>query len=120
VANILIVEDNPDNMKLFKAVLGLRGHTVAGLPGGEGMLELFGSQTFDLVLLDIQLPGKDGYQLLEELRGSSGELPPIVALTAHAMSGDRERAMQAGFDGYLTKPIDVGSFGAEVEKFVKK
>lgn len=120
MANILIVEDNPDNMKLFKAVLAIRGHTVAGLPGGEGMLDVFRSQTFDLVLLDIQLPGKDGYQLLEELRGSGGELPPIVALTAHAMSGDRERAMQAGFDGYLTKPIDVGTFARDVEAFFKK
>ena len=119
MANILIVEDNPDNMKLFKAVLSMRGHAVTGLPGGETLLETFQSEPFQLVLLDIQLPGKDGYQLLEDLKGSRLALPPVVALTAHAMSGDREKAMQAGFDGYLTKPIDVGSFGGEVEKFLK-
>jgi len=119
VANILIVEDNPDNMKLFKAVLSMRGHTVTGLPGGDGLLETFQSEPFQLVLLDIQLPGKDGYQLLEDLKGSRVALPPVVALTAHAMSGDREKAMHAGFDGYLTKPIDVGTFGAEVEKYLK-
>jgi CheY-like chemotaxis protein len=118
VADILIVEDNPDNMKLFKAVLGLRGHTVTGLTGGDGMMDAVGSRRFDLVLLDIQLPGKDGYQLLDELKHSGRDLPPVVALTAHAMSGDRERAMEAGFDGYLTKPIDVGNFGQEVEKFL--
>ena len=119
MANILIVEDNPDNMKLFKAVLSMRGHTVTGLPGGDGLLETFQSEPFQLVLLDIQLPGKDGYQLLEDLKGSRVALPPVVALTAHAMSGDREKAMHAGFDGYLTKPIDVGTFGAEVEKYLK-
>jgi CheY-like chemotaxis protein len=119
VANILIVEDNPDNMTLFKAVLSMRGHTVTGLPGGDALLETFLSQPFQLVLLDIQLPGKDGYQLLEDLKGSRQPLPPVVALTAHAMSGDRENAMHAGFDGYLTKPIDVGTFGAEVEKYLK-
>ena len=119
MANILIVEDNPDNMKLFRAVLSMRGHTVTGLPGGDGLLETFQSEPFQLVLLDIQLPGKDGYQLLEDLKGSRVALPPVVALTAHAMSGDREKAMHAGFDGYLTKPIDVGTFGAEVEKYLK-
>lgn len=119
MANILIVEDNPDNMKLFKAVLAMRRHSVTGLPGGENLLDTFKGQTFELVLLDIQLPGMDGYQLLDLLKQSKLPLPPVVALTAHAMSGDRERAMQAGFDGYLTKPIDVGTFGAEVEKFLK-
>ncbi len=120
MATILIVEDNPDNMKLFKAVLSMRGHTVIGIPGGDTLLETFQSQPVQLVLLDIQLPGKDGYQLLELLKDSRLALPPVVALTAHAMSGDRERAMQAGFNGYLTKPIDVATFGGEVEKFLKR
>jgi CheY-like chemotaxis protein len=120
VARILIVEDNPDNMKLFKAVLAVRGHSVVGLPGGEGLLETVRSESFDLVLLDIQLPGEDGFQLLVRLKDSGTPLPPVVALTAHAMSGDREKAIQAGFEGYLTKPIDVATFGQSVEGFFRK
>ncbi len=122
MARVLIVEDNPDNMKLFKAVLGIRGHSVAGLPGGDTLLATLARERFDVILLDIQLPGEDGYQLLERLKGERrGEaLPPVVALTAHAMSGDRERALQAGFDGYLTKPINVGTFAEEVEAFLRK
>lgn len=121
MAKILIVEDNADNMKLFRTVLAIRGHTTAGLPGGDGLVETMRSETPDLVLLDIQLPGADGYQLLELLKAAFPTgLAPVVALTAHAMSGDRERAITAGFDGYLTKPIDVGSFAQAVEGFLRR
>lgn len=120
MASILIVEDNPDNMKLFRAVLGLRRHQVSGLAGGDGLLEQLRKEAFDLVLLDIQLPGKDGYQLIEDLKSAGVALPPVVALTAHAMAGDRERALEAGFDGYLTKPINVATFGEEIETFLRK
>ena len=119
VAKILIVEDNADNMKLFRAVLAIRGHTVTGLYGGEGLLEAVRSTQPEVILLDIQLPGTDGFQLLNLLRKDGMALPAIVALTAHAMSGDREKAMAAGFDGYLTKPIDVASFGQSVEGFIR-
>jgi len=120
VAKILIVEDNPDNMKLFRAVLSLRQHRVVGLPGGEGLLEALRAERPDLVLLDIQLPGEDGFQLLQKLQDTGEALPPVLALTAHAMSGDREKALEAGFEGYLTKPIDVGSFAETVEKHIRK
>lgn len=110
MASILIVEDSPDNMKLFRALLTLRGHQVTGLSGGEGLLEVIGRSAPDLVLMDIQLPGKDGFALLEEIRASPHRGLRVVALTAHAMSGDRERALEAGFDGYITKPIDIRSF----------
>jgi len=119
VARILIVEDNPDNMKLFRAVLAIRGHLVTSLYGGDGLLEAVRSTQPDVILLDIQLPGTDGFQLLDLLRKDGMTLPAVVALTAHAMSGDREKAMAAGFDGYLTKPIDVGSFGQSVEGFIR-
>ena len=120
MAKILIVEDNPDNMKLFTAVLAIRGHQVTGLPGGETLLEAMQADSPQLVLLDIQLPGEDGFQLLEKMRGALGaKLPPVVALTAHAMSGDREKALKAGFSGYLTKPIDVGTFASSVEAFIR-
>ena len=121
MAKILIVEDNADNMKLFRAVLAMRGHAVVGLPGGEELVETFRAEAPDVVLLDIQLPGADGFQLLARLREVfPGSLPPVVALTAHAMSGDREKAIAAGFDGYLTKPIDVATFSQSVEGFVRK
>jgi two-component system cell cycle response regulator DivK len=110
VPRILIVEDSPDNMKLFRTLLSLKGHEVTCLPGGEQLLETIEGTTPDLVLMDIQLPGKDGFALLREIRESPFEGLRVVALTAHAMTGDRERALSAGFDGYITKPIDIRSF----------
>ena len=119
MAKILIVEDNPDNMKLFTAVLSIRGHKVVGLPGGEQLLPTMQVERPDVVLLDIQLPGEDGFQLLEKLNATlAAARPPVVALTAHAMSGDREKALRAGFSGYLTKPIDVATFASSVEAFL--
>lgn len=116
MATLLVVEDNPDNMKLCRAVLEARGHRVVGLSGGEGLLEAVRAAEPDLLLLDIQLPGEDGFQLLARLR-AAGVTRPVLALTAHAMAGDRERALAAGFDAYLTKPIDVATFGATVEGY---
>ena len=113
---ILIVEDSPDNMKLFQTLLTLKGYDVAGLSGGEGLLEAIERSSPDLVLMDIQLPGKDGFELLREIRGSPFGTMRVIALTAHAMTGDRERALQAGFDGYITKPIDVRSFPDQVRR----
>jgi two-component system, cell cycle response regulator DivK len=110
VARILVVEDSPDNMKLFRTLLGLNGHEVTGVPGGEELLETIDRTDPELVLMDIQLPGKDGFALLGEIRTSPHTALRVLALTAHAMSGDRERAMQAGFDGYITKPIDIRAF----------
>ena len=116
MARILIVEDSPDNMKLFSAVLGLTGHEISGLPDGKGLVARMADWRPDLVLMDIQLPGCDGYTLLEELRECGYVDIPVIALTAHAMAGDEERAMEAGFDGYITKPIDVRSFPDQVSK----
>jgi CheY-like chemotaxis protein len=116
VASILVVEDSPDNMKLFRAVLTARGHEVTCLEGGDGLLEALAAARPALVLMDIQLPGKDGFALLREIRGSEFARTPVVALTAHAMTGDRERATQAGFDGYITKPIDIRTFPDEVAR----
>ncbi len=116
MAKILIVEDSPDNMKLFRALLTMRGHEVTGLPGGDRLLDTIDRVLPALVLMDIQLPGKDGFALLADIRGSSHSGLRVVALTAHAMSGDRERALQAGFDGYITKPIDIRRFPDTVER----
>ena len=116
MARILIVEDSPDNMKLFRTILGLKGHEVTGLSGGEGLLDAIEEGSPDLVLMDIQLPGKDGFALLQEIRKSSLPAFRVIALTAHAMTGDRERAMDAGFDGYITKPIDIRNFPDQVQR----
>jgi len=116
VAKILVVEDSPDNMKLFRTLLTLKGHEVTELSGGEGLLETIARTEPELVLMDIQLPGKDGFELLAEIRGSPHGGLRVLALTAHAMSGDRERALQAGFDGYITKPIDIRTFPELVKR----
>jgi CheY-like chemotaxis protein len=121
MATIVVVEDQPDSLKLLATLLTLRGHTVIALASGEGLLAAVRDQPPgpDLVLLDIQLPGRDGFALLEELRA----LPEprrwkVVALTAHAMPADRQRALAAGFDGYITKPIDVRTFPREVAAYL--
>jgi CheY-like chemotaxis protein len=114
VANLLIVEDSPDNMKLFRTLLTLKGHTVIGIPGGEELFSTLAAGRPDLVLMDIQMPGKDGFALLAEIRDSEYRDLRVIALTAHAMAGDQEKAMAAGFDGYITKPIDIREFPEQV------
>jgi two-component system cell cycle response regulator DivK len=116
VATILVVEDSPDNMKLCRALLALKGHQVVGLPSGEGLLEAVRASAPELVLMDIQLPDKDGFTLLREIRASRFKALKVVALTAHAMAGDRERALEAGFNGYITKPLDIRTFPAQIER----
>ncbi|NNG16254.1 MAG: response regulator [Gemmatimonadales bacterium] len=116
MATIVIVEDNPDNMKLIQTILRLRGHTLAGLPGGDGLLDTIDRERPDLILMDIQLPERDGFELLEEIRESPHAATRVIALTAHAMAGDRERALAAGFDGYVTKPIDIREFPELIDR----
>ena len=105
---ILVVEDNELNMKLFRDVLGARGYrTLEATSGGEAV-ELATEHAPDLVLMDIQLPDFDGVQALGRLRANERTAAiPVLALTAQAMDGDRERFLAAGFDGYLSKPVNV-------------
>ena len=116
MSRILVVEDSPDNMKLFRTLLRLKGHEVTELWSGEGLLETLESSSPELVLMDIQLPGKDGFALLDEIRQSPYRRLRVIALTAHAMSGDRERALRAGFDDYITKPIDIRQFPDQIAR----
>lgn len=120
MATIIVVEDQPDNLKLLTAVLTGKGHRVVGLSNGDRLVETVRTQqpAPDLVLLDIQLPGRDGYALLEELKELPERSWKVIALTAHALPEDRARATAAGFDGYITKPIDVRSFPAEVSRYL--
>ena len=106
---ILIVEDNEKNMKLVRDVLQATGYRTLEATTGEEGVELALSQAPALVLMDVQLPGIDGVGALERLRQNERTASiPVLALTAQAMSGDRERFLEAGFDGYLAKPVDVG------------
>jgi two-component system, cell cycle response regulator DivK len=107
-ARVLIVEDNPLNLKLVRDVLLMAGFEVIEARTGEdGVARAQDSQP-DLILMDLQLPGVDGTQAMRTIKASpSGSGIPIVALTAVAMSEDRDRALRNGFDGYLSKPISV-------------
>jgi CheY-like chemotaxis protein len=119
MATIVVVEDNPDSMKLFRAVLKRGGHQVREVTTGVGVADLVaeGGALPDLVLLDIQLPDRDGFAVLGELRDRWPGLR-VVALTANAMDADRIRVQEAGFDGLITKPIDVLRFPSQVQQAV--
>jgi two-component system, cell cycle response regulator DivK len=106
---ILVVEDNELNMKLVRDVLVATGYrTLEATTGGEAVA-LATEHAPDLVLMDIQLPDFDGVQALGRLRTDDRTAAiPVLALTAQAMDGDREQFLAAGFDGYLSKPVDVG------------
>ena len=105
---ILVVEDNEKNMKLFRDVLVATGfRTLEATTGGEAV-DLASEHTPDLVLMDIQLPDIDGVQALHRLRADARTATiPVLALTAQAMQGDRERFLAEGFDGYVSKPVNV-------------
>ena len=115
--NVLVVEDNEQNLYLVRFLLEGAGWTVVAAPDGPRALEEARSGRFDLVLLDIQLPGMDGYAVAQALRGNPAlSSTPIVALTSYAMAGDREKALAAGCTGYIEKPIDPAAFAAQVEQ----
>jgi len=106
--HLLLVEDNPINRRLAQSVLEREGHDVTVAENGVAALEALERESFDLVLMDVQMPKLDGIETTVAIRRSeatTGGHVPIVAVTAHAMAGDRERCMSAGMDGYLTKPI---------------
>jgi two-component system cell cycle response regulator DivK len=115
---ILVVEDNEKNMKLFRDVLLATGHcTLEATTGGQA-IELATAHCPDLVLMDIQLPDIGGIEALGRLRADERTASvPVVALTAQAMEGDRERFLAAGFDGYLSKPVNVAELIATVKRY---
>ena len=105
---ILIVEDNVRNMKLFRDVLDATGYETFEATTGEAAIAAAAEQAPHLVLMDIQLPDMDGREVLRRLRADERTAAlPVLALTAQAMHGDRERFLEAGFDGYLSKPVDI-------------
>jgi two-component system cell cycle response regulator DivK len=116
---ILVVEDNERNLKLVRDVLRFAGYDVLEARSGEQGVALAGECAPDLVLMDLQLPSMDGTQALRLLRQNPRTREvPVVAVTAFAMKEDRDRALQAGFDGYLEKPISVRSLPDQVRGFL--
>jgi len=114
---ILVVEDNEKNMKLVRDVLQASGYLVLEAATAEDGVAVARTNAPALVLMDMQLPGMSGVEALAQLRGDERtESIPVLALTAQAMHGDRERFLDAGFDGYLSKPVDVLDLVATVRE----
>ena len=116
---ILVVEDNERNLKLLRDVLDYAGFDVRVARTAEDGITLAASEPPDLVLMDLQLPGIDGMEALRRLRQSPRTAGiPVVAVTAQAMKHDRERVLEAGFNGYIEKPISVRAFPDQVRSFL--
>jgi CheY-like chemotaxis protein len=121
---ILVVEDNDMNMQLVEFLLEEGGYAIVKATSGEEALALTqngaGSITPDLILMDIHLPGMDGLSVVRAMKADTRTAAiPILALTAHAMRGDKDRFLEAGCDGYISKPIDVKTFIASIERYLR-
>ncbi len=120
VARILVVEDNPDNSDLIVDLLTLTGHEVIQATNGREGIEMARDRHPDLILMDISLPVMDGLAATEEIKKDPQLNPvPVIALTAHAMAGDEQRALVAGCNGYITKPIDIKTFSNRILAYLK-
>ncbi len=116
---ILVVEDNPQNRELVTDLLTIAGARILIAEDAETALELAGREAIDLVLMDVSLPRMDGLEATRRLKTTPATAHlPIIALTAHAMKGDRERILAAGCNGYITKPIDTRAFAGEVARYL--
>jgi CheY-like chemotaxis protein len=118
-ALVLVVEDNEANQLLTRSVLEREGYQVEIAGAADEALEKVGDRLPHLILMDIQLPGQDGLSLTRQLKAASTTANiPIIALTAHAMSGDREATIAAGCAGYITKPIDTTTFADQIREIL--
>jgi two-component system cell cycle response regulator DivK len=119
--NILYIEDNPDNMTLVQRALEARGYKLLKAINGLDGISAAEEGDVDLILLDINLPDIDGYEVAQRLRKSNNPklaYIPIIAITANALKGDAQKALDAGCDVYMSKPIDIRELWARVEAFV--
>ncbi|MGA7503118.1 MAG: response regulator [Candidatus Sulfotelmatobacter sp.] len=117
----LIVEDNAINRELLRELLVLRGFAVEEACDGLQALEMIGKHKPDVLLLDLNMPVLDGFATLRKIRENSQlSTLPVLAVTASAMRGDQERALEAGFDGYISKPIKSSVLSAELERVLSK
>ena len=110
MTNILIIEDNEINMKLFADILEAKGYSVTKIFDGKEGYEAIKKDNYDLVILDIQLPSMNGFEILEHLHDDAIELPKILVVSAFAMEHEIAMAKQLGAKNYLTKPIDIMNF----------
>lgn len=118
---ILIVEDDAKNLKLFRDLLQVSGYTTLEATDGKQGVELAREEKPDLILMDIQMPVMDGLEATKLLKNDDVTKDiPIVALTAYAMQGDEEKMREAGFDGYISKPIDVKGFLKKISEVISK
>lgn len=118
---ILYIEDNFANLMLVKRVLMAEGYTVLEAENGENGLRVAKQEVPDLILMDINMPDIDGYSVTKMIREvTTLNRTPIIALTANVLKGDRERALDAGCDGYIQKPIDVDLLPAQIDAFLRQ
>ncbi len=116
---ILVVEDKATSRELLRAVLERQGYLVLEAANGQEGLQRIQQESPDLVLLDLQIPAPNGYEVLKQIRGDRRLAGlPVVALTASAMQGDRERALAAGFTGYIAKPVALSHLRDEVSRLL--
>src|SRR5712691_11804250 len=118
---VLVVEDNDMNMQLVEYLLEEGGYEIVKATSGEEALAITrGPSMPDLILMDIHLPGMDGLSVVRTMKADERtSRVPILALTAHAMRGDKDRFLEAGCDGYISKPIDVKTFLSSIEQYLK-
>ena len=118
---ILVVEDHEDNRQILRDLLGSAGYEMIEAWNGEAGVAAAAAEHPDLILMDIQLPILDGYEATRQIKADPAlNAIPIIALTAHALASDREKAMEVGCDGYLAKPCEPRAVVAEVERFLGK
>jgi CheY-like chemotaxis protein len=116
---ILIAEDSAVNRELLRELLEMRGHEVFDAVNGQEALDMIGKAQPDLLILDIGMPVLDGFGAIEKIRADpQWKRLPALAATAYAMRGDRDRVLQAGFDGYVSKPIDAAALTLEIDRLI--
>jgi|WetSurMetagenome_2_1015567.scaffolds.fasta_scaffold132659_2 two-component system, cell cycle response regulator DivK len=114
---VLLVEDNEDNLQLVRFLLERSGYTVLSAHNGREGIDIARREIPNLILMDLSLPEIDGWEAAQELKADPHTKPiPLLALTAHTLPGDRQRALSLGFDGYISKPIDVAAFEGSISK----
>jgi len=121
VKKVLVVEDDQDNREMVIKILKHNGYLAIEAVNGREAVAKVKAEIPDLILLDLYIPKMDGYEVTKTLKADQGlNHIPIIALTAHAMKGDREEALAAGFDGYIAKPINVRDLPQQIEHFLKQ
>ena len=119
MAKVLVVEDNDENWDMLSRRLRRRGYLVVRAADGQEAVEMAARETPDLILMDVSLPVMDGLEATQRIRARA-QTTPIIALTAHAMSGDRDRALQAGCDDYHAKPVELPHLLARMEALLAR